>query len=67
MGNDRKPSYSFCIVIKPKNFKILSSLLHGYHTQELKNIAIPNRVSSLHNFKILSTLHKEFFGLVIPL
>ena len=43
-----------CVVTDPHNFKILSFLLHGYNTLQLKNNAVPAFAFSLHNFKILS-------------
>ena len=54
MGNDQQPRCSSCIAIEPHNFKILPFLLCGYHTPQLKNIAIFAIVFSLHNFKLLS-------------
>ena len=41
MGNDQKPRYLSYMIIETHNFKILSFLLHGNHTPQLKNIAIP--------------------------
>ena len=56
------------MVTELQNFKILPSLLHGYHTSQLQNIAIPAIAFSPHIFKNLPTLHMVFFfGLVIPL
>ena len=37
----QKPRCSSCRVIETHNFKILPFFLHGYHTSQLKNIAIP--------------------------
>ena len=57
MGNDPKPRCSSsCIATEPHNFKILAFLLYGYHTPQLKNIAISAIASSPHNFKLLPTI-----------
>ena len=53
MGNGKKPKSSSCIAIKYQIFKILPSLLYGYHTPQLKNIAISPIAFSVHNFKLL--------------
>ena len=55
MGNDQKPRYSSCMAIEPHNFKILAFLLYGYHSLQLKNIAIHAIAFSPHNFKLLPT------------
>ena len=55
-----------CIVIEPHNFKILSFLLHGYHTLQLKYILIPAIAFSPHNIKILPTHQLEFFRVSNP-
>ena len=55
MGNDHKPRCSSCMAIEPQNFKILAFLLYGYHTPQLKSIAIPAIAFSPHNFKLLPT------------
>ena len=41
--------------------------IHGYHTPQLQNIAILVMAFSFQNFKMLPTLHMEFFRSVIPL
>ena len=48
------------------HFKILPSLQHGCHTPQLQNIAIPAVAFSPHNFKILPTLHMDFFRIGNP-
>ena len=60
MENDQKTSYSTCIVIKNYNFKVLPALLHGCHTLQVQNVAIPATFSP-YNFKILLTLHMKLF------
>ena len=57
MGNYQKPTCSSSIAIERHNCKISAFLLNGYHTPQLKNIAIPAIAFSLHNFQ----------GLLIPL
>ena len=44
------------MVIEIQNFKVLLSLLHGYHIPQLQNIT-----------KILPTLHMEFFRIGNPI
>ena len=66
MWNGQKPRCSSCIVIELHNFKIMLFLLHGYHTLQLKNIAVPAIDFSPHNFKILPTCHMEFFWVINP-
>ena len=46
-------------------FKILLFLLYGYHTPQLKSIAIPGITFSFHNFKLLP--NQNYLGLLIPL
>ena len=67
MRNDQKPRCSSCIAIESHNFKILAFLLNGYHTPQLKNIAIPAIAFSSHSFKLLPTAYWNFFELAIPL
>ena len=64
--NDEKPRYSYCIVIEPHNIKVMLYHLHGYHTPEHKNIAIPAMAFSPYNFKILPISHMEFFWVSNP-
>ena len=52
-GNDQKLRCSSSIATEHLNFKILSFLLYGYHTPQLKNKAIFATVFSPHNFKLL--------------
>ena len=66
MGNDQKPRFSSCIVIEPHNFKILSFFLHGYHTSQLKNIAIPAIAFSPHNLKFYQTANWNFWEVSNP-
>ena len=56
MRNYEKPKCLSCIAIEPHIFKILLLLLRGYHTSQLKNIAIPTTAFSLDNFKLLPIL-----------
>ena len=62
--NDQKPRYSSCMimVIEFHNFKILSSVLHGYHIPQFQSIAIPAMTFSSRNFKILPTFHHGIFS-----
>ena len=55
MGSDQKPRCSFCMAIEPHKFKILAFLLYGYHSPQLKNIAIPSIAFSPHRFQLLPT------------
>ena len=50
-----------CMVIELNNFKILSSLLHGYHIPQLQNIAIPPWLSHLTISKFFQPFNMEFF------
>ena len=54
------------MVTEHHTFKIFPSLLHGCHTPQLQNIAIPVMVFSTHNFKVLPILHMEFFWIGNP-
>ena len=67
MGNDQKPRCSSYIATEPHGFKLLQFLQCGYHTPQLKNIAIPAIAFSLHNVKLLPIHYLEFLGLAIPL
>ena len=66
MGNDQKPRCLSQIVIEPHNLKILPFFPHGYHTPQLKDIAISPMAFSPQNFKILPTLHLEFLWVGNP-
>ena len=55
MRNEQKPKCSLCMSIEPQNFKILAFFLYGYHTPQLKNIAIPAIALTPRNFKLLPT------------
>ena len=68
IGKDQKLRYSLCMVmvIEFHNFKILSSLLHGYHIPQLQSIAIPYMAFLSHNFKILPTFTMESFRIGNP-
>ena len=48
-------------ILKPTISRVLSFLLHGYHTPQRKDIAIPAIAFSPHNFKVLLTHQLEFF------
>ena len=62
-GNDQKLRCSSSIATEHLNFKILSFLLYGYHTPQLKNKAIFATVFSPHNFKLFTKpLIKIFLG-----
>ena len=64
MGNNQKPRGSCCMAIEPHNFKILACLLYGYHSPQLKNIAIPAIAFSPHSFKIIITIISNITVLV---
>ena len=49
------------VVIKHHNFKICSSLLHGFHTPQFQKNAVLPLAFLPHHFKILPTLHMEIF------
>ena len=49
------------VAIKPHNFKIWSSLLHGFHTPQFQKNAVLPLAFLPHHFKILPTLHIEIF------
>lgn len=56
------------MVIEPHNFKILLFQPNGYLIPIFLNIAIPAITDfSPHNFKILSTLHMEFYWIGTPI
>ena len=66
--DDQKPRYSSCMVmvIEFHNFKILSSLLHGYHIPQLQSIAILYGFFILQFQNFTNFLPWNFFGFVIP-
>ena len=66
MGNDQKPRCSSCMALEPHNFKILVFLLYGYHTPQLKNIAIPAITFSPHNFNFFTYPLIGFFWVSNP-
>ena len=61
MGNDQRPRCPSCIVTETHNFKTFPFLIHGYHTSQLKNIAISAVILSPDNFAILPACQIEFF------
>ena len=54
------------MVIEFHNFKILSSVLHGYHIPQFQSIAIPAMTFPSRNFKICQSSIMEFFQIDDP-